>query len=181
MTKWSDEDIQYIRVNYGVISASQIGRDLGRTQGSIVGQADRLGLISNLKSNGGPGHGVERSRLSKSRPASSIPAGRKGPASPSKMGLAVTSVDERMGGAGMFKTVAIREVLIDVPGYQCVGVPDIVALKPHQCCWPLDAGGFCGNDRYRGSHHKETSYCLTHMRESINPRHYRGGYWATHG
>lgn len=131
----------------------------GHSRSAVIGKADRLGLINDKRAG--------RPRMS--RPVKSEP----------HVALAATSQNERMGGMGSFKQVLVREALIDVPGYQCRTVPDIVALEPHQCRWPLDAGGFCGNDKYRGVHHNETSYCLTHLRMSINPRTYRGGYWSS--
>lgn len=174
MTKWTEAEDTFLKANYGKLSASQCatGLNTNRTRSMIIGRADRLGLVSNLQSSGRP-------RSSKRRPEPSIAAGRKGPVSSSKIALATTSVNERMGGAGQFKEVVIREVMIDVPGYQCQVVPDIIALDAVQCRWPLDAGGFCGNDKYRSLNHKDTSYCLTHMKSSISNHHYRGGYWST--
>lgn len=176
--KWTPQQDEFLTLNYGKLTAHSCAVELampGLTRMAIIGRASRLGLVSDRSAQS---RNYQRPRPSKRRPASSIPAGRKGPVAPGKVGLATTSVDERMGGAGQFKEVVIREVLIDVPDYQCRVVPDIIALESHQCRWPLDAGGFCGNDKYRGDEHKDTSYCLTHMKLSINPRAYSGGNWS---
>lgn len=167
--KWTPQQDEFLTQNYGRLTAHECAMELavsGLTRGSVIGRASRLGLMSNRS---GERSKHTRPRSSKQRPASSIPV------TPGKVGLAATSV----GGAGMFKVVSMRDASIDVPDYQCRMVPDIVALEPYQCRWPLDAGGFCGNDQYRGLNHKDTSYCLTHMCKSINSREYAGGYWAT--
>ena len=48
---WNTQDEEYLREHYGEISASAIGRKIGRTREAVVSKADRMGLISKLKAN----------------------------------------------------------------------------------------------------------------------------------
>lgn len=166
--QWTEEREQFVKDFYGKPSytGESIATRLGCSRESVIGKASRLGL-TRTKPNPGLGHIRAPARFNRAVTVDGT-------------ALAVTSRNERMGGMGSFRGVPARKALIDVPDYRCVGVPDITALEPHQCRWPLDASGFCGNDKYRGERHKDTSYCLTHMRASVSPYHYRGGYWATH-
>ncbi|WP_338876968.1 hypothetical protein WBJ53_15025 [Spirosoma sp. SC4-14] len=42
--RWSDDELTFLRTNYALMSKSQIGKHLGRSQGSVSYQVFRLGL-----------------------------------------------------------------------------------------------------------------------------------------
>ena len=46
---WVDWEDSYLDGNYGVRSAEEIGRHLGRTKNQVIGRANRLGLSSNYR------------------------------------------------------------------------------------------------------------------------------------
>jgi hypothetical protein len=44
MTKWTEEQIQYLKHNYKKITFLEIATKLGKTRNAVIGKADRMGL-----------------------------------------------------------------------------------------------------------------------------------------
>lgn len=42
--EWTDEQVAYLKENYGKLTARQIGKAIGKTKNSVIGRANRLNL-----------------------------------------------------------------------------------------------------------------------------------------
>lgn len=157
MAKWTEAEDEYLKANYGSLSANQcaIGLNTGRTRGMVIGRANRLGLT--LK--GSPG-----------RPK-----------------LAVEDYRHRMGPMRSLPRTEYREPPMpqvnDAAKLHSRAHKD---LEPGMCNWPvyIEQGVqmYCAaaTERLPGRY---DVYCACHREMSQQPRaerrvKYKQGVWA---
>lgn len=157
---WSEDEDNFIRANYGRLSALGCASQLpGRTRNAVIGRAKRLGMCAD--SGRPPRVVVHRVQRVDDRPASVKrvvnPLG----------GKTVT----RSAGLGLTKQVELTgEPTLDLPNLWCEPV-SIIDRKSDQCCWPLDGNPalFCGLPRFETPPYGETQYCRAHYFVSVKP------------
>lgn len=172
---WSDKQVEYIRVNYGRMSAAMIANSLPvapgekcRTRNAVVGKAKRMGLCSDfVRGRNGEPPGVRPDDRPKARPRKYI---ARAPSSTGKP-------------REVFKQVTLQEPdWVPLAGLICEPV-SLLDRGEHQCSWPLDGGMYCGLDRLKTYNEPRTgkrvapAYCSTHHHASIQPSKYKAGIW----
>lgn len=175
MTSWSKDEDTFIRANYGRLTAHECALRLpGRTRGMVIGRASRLGQKSDLI--GGRSIGIPRPRGDPKPPRKVLQVQpQRHSHTVRKITLAKTSVNERMGGQGLFKQVTlVDDIPLDLPNLWCEPV-SLVDLERHHCRWPMDGGKYCGLPKDDNS-----SYCASHHHASVNHEHrYKRGVWVS--
>lgn len=164
---WDPECVEYVRRNYGKLSAQQIAVTMPGTRrfsrNAVVGKAMRLGLTSDLI--GGKWGSKVRSR-GEPQPAPKPRVARK------------TIARARPDGAGVtYQQITLIEPVIDLPDLVCEPV-SVSERADYQCSWPLDGGLCCGLPKLKpyvsNGRRVAPSYCASHYHASISPNKYSG-------
>lgn len=167
MADWSAEEDEFLKENYGKMTAHECALQLvNRNRMAVIGRAGRLGLSSDIQR-------ARPERIAPLRPVKKVP-NPVGWAPQQRIALANTSVAERANGMGMTKQVVLREASIDLADLKCEPV-SLMDRRDDQCCWPLDDGMYCGLLKP-----KRQPYCPAHQHaQTDHTRKYRRGIWVS--
>lgn len=162
---WSTEEDQFIRNNYGKLTAHGCAMRLpGRTRNAVIGRAKRLFVVGDPDKIGRPPNRAGPPRLPLTKKV------------PNPVGWAPQQrMVTRSAGIGQIKQVPlVAEKPLDVADLKCEPV-SLMDRRDDQCCWPLDDGMYCGLLKP-----KRQPYCPAHQRaQTDNTRKYRRGIWVS--
>jgi len=144
--EWSKQEIVFLIDNWGAMSATKIGAELGRGRNAIIGKAHRLGL-------------PDATPQKKSRKSEPVRKSKKRARAPKKVPVA-TAPPPRSESC---VSLTLND---DYPKNPTDAATAVNALAPHHCKWPIgdpksSEFGFCGERRA-----DDGPYCARHEKKA---------------